>query len=223
VRPSFELLNYQAGTMQEENGTSASPAGETAQFAGKVKWFNPTKGFGFVEIASQGQDAFLHVSALSAAGVTTLHPGAEITVTLSQSPRGVQVERLISVESEGEPQYGGSASGTPRAPSGPLHSVEGTVKFYNARKGFGFVTPDDGGPDIFLPGRVLTRCGILSVNPDDRLLMQVRQGMRGLAAESVELASGGASSSPAAEADSAGATAPTGGLDDGGGEAGSDL
>ena len=176
--------------MQEENGSTNAPSGEGAQVAGKVKWFNPTKGFGFVEIASQGQDAFLHISALSAAGVTTLHPGAEITVTLSQSPRGVQVERLISVESEGEPQYGsGGASSTPRAPSGPLHTVEGTVKFYNARKGFGFVTPDDGGPDVFLPGRVLTRCGILSVNPDDRLVMQVRQGMRGMSAESVELSS----------------------------------
>ena len=120
--------------------------------------------------------------------MTTLHPGAEITCVVADGPRGLQVQSVVSIESQGTPQPhgGGGPGGERRPPAGPLQEMDGTVKFFNARKGFGFVAPDDGGADVFLPARVLTRCGIMSVQPSQRLRMQVRSGMRGMAAESVQ-------------------------------------
>lgn len=176
---------------ERSSGSGSGGSGVAGAVKGEVKWFNPGKGFGFVRVSEGNRDAFLHVSSLAPHGVSILHPGAEVTCTLTEGARGLQVESLVSIESEGEPQdsssrFGGGGGGDDRRPpAGPLREVDGTVKFFNARKGFGFVSPDDGGADIFLPARVLTRCGIMSVQPSQRLRMQVRSGLRGLAAESV--------------------------------------
>ena len=46
---------------------------------GKIKWFNPKKGYGFIENQESGKDVFLHVSALEAANISTLEVGQEIS------------------------------------------------------------------------------------------------------------------------------------------------
>lgn len=158
---------------------------------GEVKWFNPTKGFGFVRFSERDEEAFLHISSLVPHGVKMLNPGAEVICVVGQGPRGLQVERVVSIESEGVAEPGSSSApeGAPRgrpAPQGEATEICGEVKFFNARKGFGFVSPDEGGRDVFLPARVLTRCGILSVKPGQRLRLQVRAGLRGLSADAVE-------------------------------------
>ena len=49
---------------------------------GVVKWFNPTKGFGFIQPDQGGPDAFVHISALERAGLTTLNEGARVSYEL---------------------------------------------------------------------------------------------------------------------------------------------
>jgi CspA family cold shock protein len=49
---------------------------------GTVKWFNPTKGFGFIQPDQGGADAFVHISALERAGLTTLNEGARVSYEL---------------------------------------------------------------------------------------------------------------------------------------------
>lgn len=49
---------------------------------GIVKWFNPAKGFGFIQPDNGGTDAFVHISALERAGMTTLNEGARISYDL---------------------------------------------------------------------------------------------------------------------------------------------
>ncbi|MDA8006220.1 MAG: cold shock domain-containing protein [Alphaproteobacteria bacterium] len=176
-----------AGSGAPSPAPVTSPNAVAGVIRGEVKWFNPSKGFGFVRVGEGSRDAFLHASSLTEHGVSVLHPGAEVTCILVEGARGLQVESLVSIESEGEPQEGAGRYGDERRPpAGPLREVDGTVKFFNARKGFGFVAPDEGGADVFLPARVLTRCGIMNVQQDQRLRMQVRAGLRGLAAESVK-------------------------------------
>jgi CspA family cold shock protein len=46
--------------------------------SGKVKWFNPTKGYGFIQPQGGGQDVFVHISAVERAGLSTLNEGQEI-------------------------------------------------------------------------------------------------------------------------------------------------
>ena len=55
---------------------------------GTVKWFNPTKGFGFIQPDDGGQDAFVHISALEKAGLTTLNEGQKVEYELTPGRDG---------------------------------------------------------------------------------------------------------------------------------------
>ena len=52
---------------------------------GKIKWFNPAKGYGFIETDTGGKDVFLHVSALEEAGIDTLKEGEEIEFEIGEN------------------------------------------------------------------------------------------------------------------------------------------
>ncbi|WP_421708033.1 cold-shock protein [Algihabitans sp.] len=55
---------------------------------GTVKWFNPTKGFGFIEPDNGGADAFVHISAVERAGLSTLNEGQKVSYELQQGRNG---------------------------------------------------------------------------------------------------------------------------------------
>ena len=66
-----------------------------------VKWFKNDKGFGFVELGNGTGDAFLHIGAVQAAGYDSLPPGAKLEVQVTNSVKGQQVARVLSVDLEG--------------------------------------------------------------------------------------------------------------------------
>lgn len=63
----------------------------------------------------------------------------------------------------------------------------GTVKWYNSQKGFGFITPENGGKDVFVHASALGRSGITDLNPGQVVRLQVVAGKKGPEASSVEL------------------------------------
>ncbi|XKG61967.1 cold-shock protein [Caenispirillum salinarum] len=69
-----------------------------------------------------------------------------------------------------------------------MGDAEGTVKFFNAEKGFGFVTPDDGSRDIFVHIRAVERSGLAGLNEGQRVKLSISQGQKGPQAERIELA-----------------------------------
>jgi len=69
----------------------------------------------------------------------------------------------------------------------PVEEHHGSVKFYNAAKGYGFVVPDDGGPDVFVPGIVLNRAGLGGLETGQQVSVMVEQGARGLQARDIEV------------------------------------
>ncbi len=144
-----------------------------------VKWFNPTKGFGFVQPTDGSPDAFMHVSVVERSGLNSLPQGATIICDLCAGQKGPQVAAVHRVESLPE--------APPHNEGGEASEVDGTVKFYNGEKGFGFVVPDGGGKDVFVSARVLERAGIRDLEPDQRLRMVTRMGQKGPMADSVEL------------------------------------
>ena len=149
------------------------------QITATVKWFNPTKGFGFVQPSDGSADAFLHISVVERAGHSSLPEGATIICDLSTGQRGSQVAEVHSVESmPAAPAQGGHEDST---------EVEGTVKFYNAEKGFGFIVPDDGGKDVFISARVLEQAGMQNLGPDQRVRVRARTGQKGPTADSIEI------------------------------------
>ena len=161
-----------------------------------VKWFNAEKGFGFVELEGGGGDAFLHVSVLSRAGHQTVQPGAQLRVLVSPGQKGPQIAEVTRVDETSAapaaaPSYAAErprpAARTPIDASAAVE-MRGTVKWFNAEKGFGFVMPDGGGKDVFVHISALNRGGLSGLEPNQTVLMQVADGRRGPEAVSVEAA-----------------------------------
>jgi CspA family cold shock protein len=61
---------------------------------GKVKWFNESKGFGFIE-SSEGEDVFVHFSAIQSEGFKTLREGQAVEFERSMGPKGPQASNVI--------------------------------------------------------------------------------------------------------------------------------
>lgn len=157
---------------------------QQANITATVKWFNATKGFGFVSPTDGSPDAFLHVSALSRAGVNDIAEGSTIVCDLGPGQRGPQVVAVHEVDSST------AAPSAPRAPrreatSGP--PVEGTVKFFSADKGFGFVALDEGGKDVFVHVKALERCGLRTLETDQRVRLTVSMGQKGPQADTISI------------------------------------
>ena len=70
---------------------------ETTMATGTVKWFNPTKGFGFIEPDEGGNDAFVHISAVERAGLRTLNEGQKVSYELQPGQRGKSSAEDLSV------------------------------------------------------------------------------------------------------------------------------
>ena len=159
--------------------------------SGKVKWYNSAKRYGFVELADGGGDAFLHASAVAASGISTLQPGETLALRVSPGERGLLVTEVISVDSStaapSRPSRTRVGSASDRQPLEASVQEMGTVKWYNAGKGFGFIVRDSGGKDVFLRASVLERAGITSLSEGQRVFVGVVEGRRGPEAASIQL------------------------------------
>lgn len=70
--------------------------------AGKVKWYNDSKGYGFIQPADGGKDVFLHASAVAKANVGKLNEGDDVMFDIEQAPRGPKVTNLSRVSLSGD-------------------------------------------------------------------------------------------------------------------------
>jgi CspA family cold shock protein len=161
------------------------------EIGGVVKWFDPAKGFGFVELEDGSGDAFLHISVVERFGGGTPGPGAPIRVRTGRGPKGPQVAEITELgEATGaavSPPPRRHAAGYSAGPS-PGEEVRGVVKWYNTQKGFGFITPETGGKDVFVHVSALGRSGLTELVPGQTVRLQVIAGKKGPEAGSVSLA-----------------------------------
>src|SRR3954453_11519424 len=171
---------------------------------GTVKWFNAEKGFGFIEPDDGGQEGVAHVSAPFSAlaaggGYRSLDEGQRVEYTASPGDRGMQADSI-------QPLGGGGRSAgreerghrddyrqvrAPRAPRGS-GGTEGTVRWFNAEKGFGFIEPDEGGDDVFVHfSAIADDGGYRSLEEGQRVEYTASPGQRGLQADHVQPLGGG--------------------------------
>lgn len=155
---------------------------------GTVSWYDGGKGFGFITPESGGPDVFVHVREL-ADGLPELGEGDRVTYDVVVSEKGPQARDVRLAHSS--TQRGAPATSTTRARSGhqevsnvPVRGGEGVVERYDAERGFGFIAPDAGGPDLFVHVSVLR--GAEALHQGDRVRYQVRQSDRGPQADRVE-------------------------------------
>lgn len=194
-RRSFDDDNYQPpsrnfGYAPPRGPQFDSPSGPTVKAT--VKWYNPDKGFGFVELADGSGDAFLHVSLVERAGHGSVPPGATLEVRAGPGPKGQQITELLNVDASTASQEPPRRA-RPERPSYPAAdraTVEelGTVKWYNATKGFGFIAADSGGKDIFVHATALDRGGIMNLAEGQRVAVDVADGQKGPEAVTLRLA-----------------------------------
>ena len=160
-------------------GAGAMPPQVVGEGKGIVKFFNPQKGFGFIVRDDGGEDVFVHISAVEQAGLTDLADGQPLEFTLVD--RGGRIS-ATNLRIEGEPMAVERSSGSgDRGPQRQLtgEKATGTVKFFNAMKGFGFIQRDDGQPDAFVHISAVERAGIPTLNEGDRLEFELEVDRRG--------------------------------------------
>jgi len=164
-------------------GGGGMPPQVVGEGKGTVKFFNPQKGFGFIVRDDGGEDVFVHISAVEQAGLTDLADGQPLEFTLVDRGGRISATNLriegdpMPVERSGGGGGAGGAGGPQRQLTG--EKASGTVKFFNAMKGFGFIQRDDGQPDAFVHISAVERAGIPTLNEGDRLEFELEVDRRG--------------------------------------------
>jgi cold shock protein len=159
--------------------TVGSPA-----LSAEVLWLNAEKGFGFVRL-SDGSDAFLHISKLQAVGQTSLPEGTQLQVLVEVNAKGKpQVSQVVSIEGE---QGNAIAARLPNPEPQRTGEDEGlgSVKRYDAVKGFGFIKLEKGDDDVFVHATALTRSGLATLNVGQTVMVRYGPGKKGLEARTI--------------------------------------
>ncbi|MBU6267584.1 MAG: cold-shock protein [Sphingomonadales bacterium] len=156
-------------------GGGGMPAQVVGQGKGVVKFFNTQKGFGFIQREDGGEDVFVHISSVERAGLEALAEGQGLEFTLVDRGGKISASDLVVV---------GDVIPVAKREAAPQRSLTGekatgTVKFFNAMKGFGFITRDDGQPDAFVHISAVERSGMRELNEGDRLEFDIEVDRRG--------------------------------------------
>ena len=157
-------------------GSRGGPGQVVGQGRSTVKFFNPDKGFGFIQLESGGDDAFVHISAVQSAGLETLAEGQQLEFQLVERNGKVSASDL-SIVGEVVAAERRERAPVPRQSTG--EKATGTVKFFNSMKGFGFLTRDDGQPDAFVHISAVERSGLSAINEGERYEFDLEVDRRG--------------------------------------------
>ena len=163
---------------------------ELGPVVGRVKWFDATRGFGFLVSDAVEGDILLHFSVLREHGRRSLPEGTVVECVPMRLDRGLQAKKVLSIDlgEAVEPAMRPRRS-TPRDvdrnaltdSAGEFEPVE--VKWFNRVKGYGFVTRsarDDS--DVFVHMETVRHCGVGDLQPGERLEARIAEGRKGLTA-----------------------------------------
>jgi CspA family cold shock protein len=154
---------------------------------GRVKWFDPVKGFGFVIADEGGPDILLHANVLRNFGQSSVADRAGVDLDVQVTDRGRQAVAIHSVEPPEDVESVGLADIDDIDPevlrTAPL--LPARVKWFDKGKGFGFANTFGSEEDVFVHIEVLRRSGLADLQPGEALAIRVIEGKRGRMATEV--------------------------------------
>jgi CspA family cold shock protein len=168
-----------------------SPASELSPITGRVKWFDATRGFGFLVSEEAEGDILLHFSVLREHGRRSVPEGAVIECVPVRLERGLQAKRVLSIDlSTALPhQPRSSMSPSERADRNALSDAAGEfepveVKWFNRVRGYGFLKRPDasGGQDVFVHMETVREARLHELQPGERLEARIAPSAKGLTA-----------------------------------------
>src|ERR687886_2149873 len=181
---------YATGAQRDPVADAFSGLGDAAanlvEISGVIKWFDASKGYGFIVPDNGWPDVLLHVTVLRRDGYQTAYEGARVVVECVQRAKGYQAFRIVSMDES-------TALHPAQMPPPRTHvTVTATsgleraqVKWFNRLRGFGFLTRGEGTPDIFVHMETLRRFGITELRPGQFVLVRFGPGPKGLMAAEV--------------------------------------
>jgi cold shock protein len=166
-------------------GVAEDAAASVVELTGVIKWFDVSKGYGFIIPDGGLPDVLLHVSCLRRDGFQTAYEGARIVCEVLKRPKGLQAFRILSMDESTavHPSQLPPRTHVTVTPTSGLERAQ--VKWFNRLRGFGFLTRGEGTPDIFVHMEILRRFGITELRPGQTVLVRYGPGPKGMMAAEV--------------------------------------
>jgi len=167
------------------------------EITGAIKWFDASKGYGFIVPDNGGPDVLLHVTVLRRDGFQTAYEGARVVCECVPRAKGFQAFRVVSMDESTAIHPAQMLPPRTHVTVTPTSGLErAQVKWFNRLRGFGFVTCGEGTPDIFVHMETLRRFGMAELRPGQYVRVRFGPGSKGMMAAEIypEVAAPGLSS-----------------------------
>ena len=187
------MLRECTGRMNDQFNIAFGPETANPTKSGVIKWFDATRGFGFMVAGDGSGDILIHFSLLRDHGRRMLPEGASVECEVIQADRGQQASRILSFDLSDATGLDLDARSTRRRiePSDRASSHDDkefeavSVKWFNRLKGYGFLNRTGDDADVFVHMETLRKAGIHDAMPEDELMARIAKTERGLLAVEV--------------------------------------